>query len=134
MRSTTIETTDGKDIMVPNTTFIENTYENWTHTDPAQRYEVYFGVAYDTDIDKLEEILIPAIAAYPKVLMKPEEPDLELREFGEFSIKFAIEFWVSGIDDGENKFTSDLNYIVWRTLKDNGITMPLPQREVRNLK
>ena len=134
MRSTTVETTDGKDIMVPNTTFIENTYENWTHTDPAQRYEVYFGVSYDTDIDKLEEILIPAIAAYPKVLMKPEEPDLELREFGEFSIKFAIEFWVSGIDDGENKFTSDLNYIVWRTLKENGITMPLPQREIRTVK
>ncbi|NNE56521.1 MAG: mechanosensitive ion channel [Hellea sp.] len=134
MRSTTVETTDGKDIMVPNTTFIDNTYENWTHTDPAQRYEVYFGVAYDTDIEKLEDILIPAISAYDKVLMKPEVPDLELREFGPYSINFAIEFWVSGIDDGENKFTSDLNFIVWRTLKENGIVMPLPQREVKNLK
>ncbi len=134
MRSTIVETTDGKDIMVPNTTFTDNTYENWTHKDPRQRYEVYFGVSYDTDIDKLEEILIPAICANPKVLMEPEEPDLELREFGEYAIKFAIEFWVSGIDDGENKFTSDLNYVVWRTLKKHGITMPLPQREIRNLK
>jgi len=134
MRSTTVETTDGKDIMVPNTTFIENTYENWTHTDPAQRYEVYFKVPYDTDIDTLEDILIPAIAGYPKVLMEPEEPDLELREFGEYGIHFAIEFWVSGIDDGENKFTSDLNYIVWRTLKEHGINMPIPRREVLNLK
>lgn len=134
MRSTTIETTDGKDIMVPNTTFIENTYENWTHKDPSQRYEVYFKVPYDTDIDTLEDILIPAISAYPKVLMEPEEPDLELREFGEYGIHFAIEFWVSGIDDGENKFTSDLNYLVWRTLRDNGIKMPLPRREVINMK
>lgn len=133
MRSTTVETTDGKDIMVPNTTFIENTYENWTHTDPAQRYEVYFKVPYDTDIDRLEDILIPVIEAYPKVLMEPEEPDLELREFGEYGIHFAIEFWVSGIDDGENKFTSDLNYIVWRTLRDAGIRMPIPVREVKNL-
>lgn len=134
MRSTTVETTDGKDIMVPNTTFIENTYENWTHTDPAQRYEVYFKVPYGTDIDTLEDILIPAISAYEKVLMEPEEPDLELREFGEYGIHFAIEFWVSGIDDGENKFTSDLNYIVWRTLRDNGIKMPLPQHEIRTVK
>ena len=134
MRSTTVETTDGKDIMVPNTTFIEGTYENWTHKDPRQRYEVHFQVAYNTDIDKLEDILIPIISGYDKVLMEPEEPDLELREFGDFGIKFAIEFWVSGIDDGPNKFTSDLNFMVWRALKENGIQMPLPQREVRMLK
>ncbi len=134
MRSTTVETTDGKDVMVPNTTFIEGTYENWTHKDPRQRYEVHFMVAYDTDIDKLEDILIPEISAYDKVLMEPEEPDLELREFSDFGIRFAIEFWVSGIDDGPNKFTSDLNFIVWRALKKHGIQMPLPQREVRMLK
>ena len=134
MRSATIETTDGKDIMVPNVKFIEEAYENWTHTDPRQRYEVYFSVAYKTDVDKLEKILIPAISKHKSVLQEPEKPDLELREFGDFGIKFAIEFWCEGIDDGENKFTSDLNFIVWRTLKKHGIEMPLPQREVRLLK
>ena len=134
MRSATIETTDGKDIMVPNVTFIEEAYQNWTHKDPRQRYEVYFSVAYDTDVDKLEDIIIPAVSAHPLVLQEPEKPDLELREFGDFGIKFAIEFWVDGIDDGQNKFTSDLNFIVWRALKKHGITMPLPQREVRILK
>lgn len=134
MRSATIETTDGKDIMVPNVKFIEDAYENWTHKDPRQRYEIYFTVAYNTDIDTLEDILIPAISKHKSVLQEPELPDLELREFGNFGIKFAIEFWCDGIDDGENKFTSDLNFIVWRTLKKHGIEMPLPQREVRLLK
>lgn len=134
MRSTTVETTDGKDIMVPNTTFTENAYENWTHKDPRQRYEVYFTVSFDTDIDMLEGILIPAISEHPSVLQEPEEPDLELREFGEFGIKFAIEFWCSGIDDGPNKFTSDLNFIVWRTLKKHNVEIPFPQRVVRNIK
>ena len=134
MRSTTVETTDGKDIMVPNTTFTENAYENWTHKDPRQRYEVYFTVSFDTDIDTLEDILIPAISEHPSVLQEPEQPDLELREFGDFGIKFAIEFWCSGIDDGENKFTSDLNFIVWRTLKKHNIEIPLPQRVIRTIK
>ena len=134
MRSATVETTDGKDIMVPNVTFIENAYENWTHSDPRQRYEVYFSVAYNTNIDLLEDILIPEISKHKSVLQEPEKPDLELREFGDFGIKFAIEFWCDGIDDGENKFTSDLNFIVWRTLKKHGIEMPLPQREIRILK
>ena len=134
MRSTTVETTDGKDIMVPNTTFTENAYENWTHKDPRQRYEVYFTVSFDTDIDALEDILIPAISEHPSVLQEPEEPDLELREFGDYGIKFAIEFWCSGIDDGENKFTSDLNFIVWRTLKKHNIEIPFPQRVIRTIK
>ena len=134
MRSTTVETTDGKDIMVPNTTFTEELYENWTHKDPRQRYEVHFSVSYDTDIDKLEDIIIPVFEKHPQVLNEPEEPDLELREFGESGIKFAVEFWCSGIDDGPNKFTSDLNFEVWRVLKKHKIKMPLPQREVRTIK
>ena len=134
MRSTTVETTDGKDIMVPNTTFIENAYENWTHKDPRQRYEVYFTVSFDTDIDSLEDIIIPAVSAHPSVLQEPEEPDLELREFGESGINFAVEFWCSGIDDGPNKFTSDLNFIIWRTLRDNNIEIPYPQRVIHTKK
>ena len=134
MRSTTVETTDGKDIMVPNTTFIENSYENWTHKEPRQRYEVYFTVAYDTDIDMLEDIIVPVFENHPSVLDAPEAPDLELREFGINGINFAVEFWCSGIDDGPNKFTSDLNFAIWRALRDNNIRMPLPQTEVRLLK
>ena len=134
MRSTTVETTDGKDIMVPNTTFIENSYENWTHKDPRQRYEVYFTVAYDTDIDMLEDIIVPVFENHPSVLDAPEAPDLELREFGINGINFAVEFWCSGIDDGPNKFTSDLNFAIWRALRDNNIRMPLPQTEVGLLK
>ena len=132
MRNTVVETTDGKDIMVPNTKFTEEAYENWTHKDPRQRYEVYFTVGYQTNVDQLEDILIPEILKHPSVLREPEMPDLELRNFGENGIEFAIEFWCEGIDDGPNKFTSDLNFIVWRTLRDNKIEMPLPQRIVHN--
>ena len=130
MRSTTVETTDGKDIMVPNTKFTEEAYENWTHKDPGQRYEVEFCVAYDTDLDALEDIIMPKIMEYPDLLTVPELPDLEFRSFGTNGINMAIEFWCEGIDDGPNKFTSDIGFIIWRTLKANKIEMPLPQRVV----
>ena len=134
MRSTTVETTDGKDIMVPNTKFTEEAYENWTHKDPSQRYEVAFSVSYDTDLDSLEDILMPEILNYSNILTEPEMPDLEFRSFGENGINMAIEFWCDGVDDGPNKFTSDIGFIIWRTLKANKIEMPLPQRVVRNIK
>ena len=127
MRSTTLETYDGKDILVPNLTFIETTYQNWTHTDPSQRYEVGFTVHYDTDLDVLEGILMPAILAYENLAMEPEMPDLEFRGFGAHGIEMAVEFWAVGIDDGPNKFTSDVGFIIWRALKAAGVTIPYPQ-------
>ena len=130
MRQTIVETTDGKDIMVPNTKFIEEAYENWTHKDPRQRYEVHFTVGFDTDLDVLEDLIIPAFLEHKSVLTEPEMPDLEFREFGEYGAKMAVEFWCSGIDDGPNKFTSDLNFIVWRLLRDNNIKIPFPQMVV----
>ena len=130
MRNTVVETTDGKDIMVPNTKFTEDAYENWTHKDPRQRYEVHFKVAYETDLDTLEDILIPVFEEHPLVLKEPEMPDLEFREFGDYGIHMAVEFWCSGIDDGPNKFTSDLNFAVWRALRDNKIEIPYPKMEV----
>ena len=134
MRNTVVETTDGKDIMVPNTKFTEDAYENWTHKDPRQRFEVHFTVAYDTDLDALEDMLLPKVLEHPQVLREPEMPDLEFRDFGENGANMAIEFWCEGIDDGPNKFTSDLNFIVWRTLRENGIEIPFPHRVIQNKK
>ena len=134
MRSTTVETTDGKDIMVPNTKFTEEAYENWTHKDPSQRYEVGFTISYATDLDALEDILMPEIMKYEKLLTEPEMPDLEFRSFGENGINMAIEFWCDGVDDGPNKFTSDIGFIIWRTLKANKIEIPFPQRVIHTIK
>lgn len=131
MRSATLETFDGKEIMVPNEKFITDTFINWTRDDPRQRYEVDFSVAYDTDIEKIPDLICAAITKHPSVLTDPEKPDCELRGFGDSAVNFGVEFWIKGIDDGRNKISSDVLMIIWRTLKDNNISIPFPQREVR---
>jgi len=133
MRSTTLETFDGKEVMLPNEKFITTTFVNWTRDDPRQRYEVGFSVAYDTDIEPIPEIVAAAVATHPQVLDQPEPVDVELRGFGDNGIEFAVEFWADGIDDGKNKFSSDVLFIIWRTLKAHGLQIPFPQREVRIL-
>ncbi len=130
MRSTTLETFDGKEIVVPNEKFITTRFINWTHDDPRQRYEVAFLVDYDTDLHKVPEIIEAAVSRHPRVLQEPEKPDCELREFGEYGVRFAVEFWVEGIDDGPNKFSSDVLFLVWDALKENGIRIPYPRRDV----
>ena len=56
--------------------------------------------------------------------------DSELRGFGDNGIDFAVEFWVEGLDDGPNKYTSDVLFLVWNALRDAGIEIPYPQRVV----
>jgi len=133
IRSTTVTTADGKDIIVPNTKFTEDAYENWTHDNPLQRYEVDFGVAYDTDLDALIPLIRDAVLEHDHVLSDPDVPSVEFRSFGDSAINMCVEFWAEGIDDGPNKFTSDVGLIIWRTLKANNIEIPFPQRVVKNI-
>lgn len=133
MRSTTLETYDGKEIMVPNEKFITGAFLNWTKDDPRQRYEVEFSVAYDTDLDIITDIMVDAISSVKGVLQEPEAPDVELRGFDDSGIRFGAEFWINGIDDGRNKISSHVLFAIWRACRDHGVSMPFPQREIRIL-
>ena len=131
MRSSRLATFDGKDIMVPNERFITTRFVNWTHHDPRQRYEVPFTVTYDTDIHIVAPLVVKAVLKIPGILLEPETPECELKSFGETGVRFAIKFWVNGIDDGKNSYTSDVLYAVWDALKSAGISMSTSARNVR---
>ncbi len=131
MRSSSLETFDGKTIVVPNEKFITTAFTNWTRQDSRQRYELEFTVAYNTDIRKVPATIIDAIRKHPQVLDEPEQPDCKIREFGDSGIVFGIEYWIDGIDDGKNRVGADLLMTIWETLHENNIEIPFPQREVR---
>lgn len=138
MRSATLETFDGKDIMVPNEKFITSTFINWTHNNKKQRYSLEFQVAYSTELERLFPIVRDIVASHPKVLSGDdlplaEKPDAEIKSFDDSGITILVEFWMEGIDDGENRVGADLNMMIWTALKANGIEIPFPQREVRLL-
>lgn len=129
-RAIILETFDGKWIVVPNEDFITTRITNWSDAGSGNRYEVDFSVSYDTDINKIPAIIEKAVATHPAVLKKPEGPDCELRGFGDSGIDFCVEFWCEGIDDGKNKYTSDILFLVWNALKKNNIEIPYPRRVI----
>ena len=138
MRSTILETFDGKDIVVPNETFVTSSFTNWTHADIKQRYSIEFQVSYDTDMEKLVEIIKEVVATHPQVISgedaTPEEqPDAEINSFADSGIEVLVEFWMEGVDDGANRVDADLKMMIWKALKENNISFPFPQREVRIL-
>jgi len=138
LRSTTLETFDGKDIMVPNEKFISSTFTNWTHKNKKQRYRVDFSVAYHTDIRQLVEIIKTTVSDHPQVISGEnlpieERPDCEIDSFGDSGVNMFVEFWMEGIDDGKNRVGGDLLLDIFEAMRENGFEIPFPQREVRIL-
>jgi small-conductance mechanosensitive channel len=138
MRYAVLETYDGKDILVPNEKFISSLLINWTHKDPKQRYRVDFSVPYSTDVRSMVEFIKVAVSEHPQVIsgedvLFEERPDCEIDSFGDSGINMFVEFWMVGVDDGKNRVGGDLMLTILETLKENGIEIPFPQREVRVL-
>jgi small-conductance mechanosensitive channel len=135
LRSTTLETFDGKDIVIPNEKFITSAFTNWTHKNSKQRYRIDFSVAYNTDVRSMVPLIKEAVAQHPQVLSgeeRPieERPDCEIDSFGDNGINMFVEFWIEGIDDGKNRVGGDLYLIILETLQANHIEIPFPQRDV----
>uniref|UniRef100_UPI003BAD1FC6 mechanosensitive ion channel family protein n=1 Tax=Ningiella ruwaisensis TaxID=2364274 RepID=UPI003BAD1FC6 len=138
MRYATLETFDGKFIMVPNEKFISETFTNWSHKDMKQRFRVDFSVAYKTDIRQLVEIIKSVVAEHPQVISGEdipfeERPDCEIDSFGDSGVNMFVEFWMYGVDDGKNRVGGDLLLMIFEALRKHDIEIPFPQREVKIL-
>jgi len=129
-RAAILESFDGRWIVVPNEDFITTRVINYSDSGSANRYEAPFSVSYDTDINKIPALIGAAVAKLDFVLEEPDKPDCELRAFGESGVEFAVEFWVNGLDDGKNRFTPQVLFTIWNTLKDNDIEIPYPRRVI----
>lgn len=138
MRSATIETFEGKDILVPNEKFISSTFINWTHQNTKQRYSINLQVSYNTDLHMLFDLLRTTVSKHSQVLSGEncpieERPDAEISSFGDSGVNVLIEFWMDGIDDGKNRVGADLLLMIWDAFKEHNIEIPFPQREIKIL-
>ncbi|MGE4253478.1 MAG: mechanosensitive ion channel family protein [Parvibaculaceae bacterium] len=119
MRSSTLHTGDGKEIMVPNEKFITSEFVNWTKSDSLHRHEVAFSVPYDADLHRIPDLIAVAAAKHPHILALPSGPACELKQFGEKGIVFVLGYWVMGTEG----YSSEVHFLVWDTLKEAGIPL-----------
>jgi small-conductance mechanosensitive channel len=128
-RSTVIVTNDNITMIVPNSKFIDSPVTNWTYGDPRVRFRIPVGVAYGSDIDKVRSALIAAGKENPHTLSDPE-PSVFLEKFGDSSIEFELVVWSSEMSYRPRRYRSDLNFAIERTLREAGIELAFPQRDL----
>ncbi|MDX2083514.1 MAG: mechanosensitive ion channel [Rickettsiales bacterium] len=131
-RHTLIECFDGKEIMIPNEDFITGKVTNWTYSNNRARIEINLGVAYESDLKKVKEIIVNCAAQNPRCLNYPEI-ECYITQFGEYDIKFTLYFWISDITKGRMSAKSEVMMAIWQSFKENNIRIPLPQREIKSL-
>jgi len=128
-RSTVIVTNDNIAMIVPNTKFIDSPVTNWTYGDPRVRFRIPVGVAYGSDVEKVREALIAAGAENPHTLKDPG-PSVFFDGFGESALNFELVVWSSEMSHRPRRFRSDLNFSIERRLREAGIEIPFPQRDL----
>ncbi len=71
IRVSTILTSQGMDMLIPNSMLVEDKLSNWTYSTPEMRWELRIGVAYGSDVKKVTEILVALALAHPEVNNHP---------------------------------------------------------------
>jgi len=128
-RSTVIITNDGIAMIVPNEKFIDSPVTNWTYSDPRVRFRVPVGIAYGSDVNKVRDALIAAAREHPATLSEPP-PNAYLEKFGDSSIDFELIVWSEKMSYKPRRFKSELNFLIEKHLREAGIEIPNPQRDL----
>jgi small-conductance mechanosensitive channel len=128
-RSTVVVTNDNIATIVPNTKFIDSPVTNWTYGDPRVRFRIPIGVAYGSDVEKVSEALIAAGAENPHTLKDPA-PSVFFGGFGDSALNFELVVWSSEMSHRPRRYRSDLNFSIERKLREAGIEIPFPQRDL----
>jgi small-conductance mechanosensitive channel len=121
---------DGVEMLVPNQQLISNAVINWSYTDPRIRLKLPVRVSYRDDPEVAMRVLLAACEGQTRVLRDPL-PVSRLMHFGESGIELELRFWISDPQDGVNNVRSDVNRAIWRLFKEQNITIPVAQSEVR---
>jgi small-conductance mechanosensitive channel len=129
-RSTSVRTNDNIVIILPNSEFVSNRVINWSHMgDQNVRLIIPVGVSYGSEPREIERLLLEVAAATPHVLKDPA-PKVVFRAFGESSLDFELRVWTAEMTHRPGLLKSDLYFAIWDRLKEAGIEIPFPQRDL----
>ena len=91
------------------------------------------GVAYDSELHRVKELMIQTAQDNPRVLSDPG-PVCQLKKFGAYSIEMELRFWIRDPERGVANVSSEIRMAIWDAFKTHGIEIPFPQRVVHNVK
>ena len=126
--STVITTIRNETIIVPNSQFVSEVVYNYSYDDRSIIIQNNIGVAYESDLDRVIEVLTETAEGNP-YRREDKNPSVLVKEFADSSINLAVLTWIK---DVKNKYPAEhwVNLEIWRAFKREGIEIPFPQNDI----
>lgn len=128
IRSTEVETFQMASVIIPNADIISHALTNWTHTNHYGRVDVPVGVAYGTDPQKVNAILLECAQNHPKVISWIA-PFVVFMNYGPARMEFELRCFTAEVMS-RIIIASELRYTILQRFKEEDIVIPLPQQIV----
>jgi len=128
IRATTLVDWDRKEQIIPNKTLVTQDLTNWTLSDSITRVIVRVGVAYGSDVDQVQALLMAIVADNERVVDDPV-PAVFCVGLGDSSINFELRVFVRSILD-IMPLSHELHASITRRFQSEGIEIPFPQRDI----
>ena len=129
-RYTSVDTRDGREILVPNEDFVTQHVVNWSYSNNRMMLISRFGVSYDSDPHHVCQAAVAAAASVPRVLADPP-PVCYFEAFGESSLDFSVRYWIADPNEGIINVRAPVMMALWDAFKREGIDIPFPVRDLR---
>ena len=131
-RYASVVTRDGKEYLIPNEDLITSQVVNWSHSNDFVRLDIYFGTAYNDDPHIVRKLAIDAAKGVERVLSF-KAPVCHIVGFGDSSVDYILRFWIKDPTEGLTNIRGNVYLALWDAFKNNDISIPFPQREVKML-
>jgi small-conductance mechanosensitive channel len=128
-RYTVIKSSTGRESIVPNELLITSRVENLALSDSQVYQTTSVSVAYNSDVDLVQTLLVEAASAQLRILQDPS-PAAMLSLFGENGLEFTLGYWISDPENGQANLRSEVNLAILASFRKHGIEIPYPQRVV----
>jgi small-conductance mechanosensitive channel len=122
-RSTWLRTNDNVVIIVPNSEFVSSRVTNWTLNDAQARFAIPIGVAYNSDPEKVRQVLLDVAHHHADVLDIPAA-DVLFTGIGDNALKFELRVWSTRQVHTPSVLKSNLYFGILRALREHGIELP----------
>jgi len=128
IRTTVVRTWREEDLIMPNSVFSQSTVKNYTLRDNEFRLGVEVGVTYDSDMEKVMEVLEKTAREVPW-RFKDIDPKVLLVDFGDSAVIFGIYLNIN--DPWKQRiYMSDLRKAIWFAFKKENIVIAFNQMDV----
>ncbi len=126
-RYTVVRGPTGRESIVPNEMLLSTRVENLSLADAVVAQTTQVLVAFDSDADKVMDLLKSAALAQARVLKDPA-PSVQLSQFGAEGLEFTLVYWINDLHNGQGNLRSDVNLAVLQALRAAGIVMAVLAR------